>query len=124
MVKQQAPVVNANEVSRISAGTVIKGEINSPNDLRIDGRFEGRIVSAGRVVVGEKAEIEGDIVCENLDFWGKLTGNIFVRDTLTLKDSCEVKGELHIQLGAKFDGVCKMLTKEEAASQEKVAETE
>lgn len=129
MVKQQAPVVNVNEVGRISAGTVIKGEINSPNDLRIDGRFEGRIVSAGRVVVGEKAEIEGDIVCENLDFWGKLTGNIFVRDTLTLKDSCEVKGELHIQrlvveLGAKFDGVCKMLTKEEAASQEKVAETE
>ena len=110
MVKQQAPVVNVNEVSRISAGTVIKGEINSPNDLRIDGRFEGRIVSAGRVVVGEKAEIEGDIVCENLD-------------------SCEVRGELHIQrlvveLGAKFDGVCKMLTKEEAASQEKVAETE
>lgn len=129
MVKQQAPVVNVNEVSRISAGTVIKGEINSPNDLRIDGRFEGRIVSEGRVVVGEKAEIEGDIVCENLDFWGKLTGNIFVRDTLTLKDSCEVKGELHIQrlvveLGAKFDGVCKMLTNEEAASQEKVAETE
>ena len=38
MVKQQAPVVNVNEVSRISAGTVIKGEINSPNDLRIDGR--------------------------------------------------------------------------------------
>lgn len=129
MVKQQAPVVNVNEVSRISAGTVIKGEINSPNDLRIDGRLEGRIVSAGRVVVGEKAEIEGDIVCENLDFWGKLTGNIFVRDTLTLKDSCEVNGELHIQrlvveLGAKFDGVCKMLTNEEAASQEKVAETE
>ena len=120
MVKQQAPVVNVNEVSRISAGTVIKGEINSPNDLRIDGRFEGRIVSAGRVVVGEKAEIEGDILCENLDFWGKLTGNIFVRDTLTLKDSCEVKGELHIQrlvveLGAKFDGVCKMLTKEDIA---------
>ena len=37
MSKTQAPVVNVNEVSRISTGTVLKGEINSPVDLRIDG---------------------------------------------------------------------------------------
>ena len=68
MSKTQAPVVNVNEVSRISTGTVLKGEINSPVDLRIDGIFEGRIFSSGRVVVGEKAEIKGEIFCENLNF--------------------------------------------------------
>ena len=56
MSKTQAPVVNVNEVSRISTGTTIKGEISSPNDIRIDGRFEGRISSDGRVVVGDKAD--------------------------------------------------------------------
>lgn len=112
--KKQTPVVNVNEVSRISTGTVIKGEINSPNDIRIDGVFEGKIFSKGRVVVGEKAEIKGDIVCDNVDFWGKMTGSLFVRDTLTLKDTCSVNGDLHVQrlvveLGAHFDGTCKML---------------
>ena len=112
--KIQTPVVNVNEVSRISTGTVIKGEINSPNDIRIDGVFEGKIFSKGRVVVGEKAEIKGDIICENVDFWGKMTGSLFVRDTLTLKDTCSVNGDLHVQrlvveLGAHFDGTCKML---------------
>lgn len=112
--KTQTPVVNVNEVSRISTGTVIKGEINSPNDIRIDGVFEGKIFSKGRVVVGEKAEIKGDIVCDNVDFWGKMTGSLFVRDTLTLKDTCSVNGDLHVQrlvveLGAHFDGTCKML---------------
>lgn len=112
--KIQTPVVNVNEVSRISTGTVIKGEINSPNDIRIDGVFEGKIFSKGRVVVGEKAEIKGDIVCDNVDFWGKMTGSLFVRDTLTLKDTCSVNGDLHVQrlvveLGAHFDGTCKML---------------
>ena len=112
--KTQTPVVNGNEVSRISTGTVIKGEINSPNDIRIDGVFEGKIFSKGRVVVGEKAEIKGDIVCDNVDFWGKMTGSLFVRDTLTLKDTCSVNGDLHVQrlvveLGAHFDGTCKML---------------
>ena len=112
--KTQTQVVNVNEVSRISTGTVIKGEINSPNDIRIDGVFEGKIFSKGRVVVGEKAEIKGDIVCDNVDFWGKMTGSLFVRDTLTLKDTCSVNGDLHVQrlvveLGAHFDGTCKML---------------
>lgn len=112
--KTQTPVVNVNEVSRISTGTVIKGEINSPNDIRIDGVFEGKIFSKGRVVVGEKAEIKGDIVCDNVDFWGKMTGSLFVRDTLTLKDTCSVNGDLHVQrlvveLGAHFNGTCKML---------------
>ena len=112
--KTQTTVVNVNEVSRISTGTVIKGEINSPNDIRIDGVFEGKIFSKGRVVVGEKAEIKGDIVCDNVDFWGKMTGSLFVRDTLTLKDTCSVNGDLHVQrlvveLGAHFDGTCKML---------------
>ena len=55
MAKVMDNNVNVNDVSRISAGTVIKGEINSPNDIRIDGSFEGKIISKGRVVVGDKA---------------------------------------------------------------------
>ena len=64
------PVVNVNSISRISAGTVIKGEIVSPYDIRIDGTFEGKIQSKGRVVIGESAHIKGDIICENIDLWG------------------------------------------------------
>ena len=116
--KPQAPAVNVNEVSRISTGTVIKGEINSPNDIRIDGTFEGKIVCKGRVVAGEKAVIKGDIVCENGDFGGKREGCLYVKDTLTLKDTCTVTGDLHIkrlvvELGARFNGACKMLVEGE-----------
>lgn len=116
--KPQVPVVNVNEVSRISTGSVIKGEIVSPNDIRIDGEFEGRIICKGRVVAGEQAVIKGDIICENVDFWGKMEGSLFVKDTLTLKDTCSIKGDLHIkrlvvELGAHFDGSCKMLSEGE-----------
>ena len=112
------PVVNVNSISRISAGTVIKGEILSPNDIRIDGTFEGRVQSRGRVVVGESAVIKGDIVCENVDLWGKVEGNLFVKDTLSLKEGCIVDGNLHIrrlavELGATFNGNCKTITEAE-----------
>ena len=114
------PTVNVNEVSRISTGTTVKGEISSSNDIRIDGTFEGKIYSKGRVVVGEKALIKGDIVCSNVDFWGTMEGNFFVKDTLSLKSSCKVDGDLNtrrlqMELDANFNGNCRMITEADFA---------
>ena len=114
----QTNSVNVNSVSRISAGTVIKGEIQSPYDLRIDGTFEGKIQSKGRVVIGESAVIKGDIICENIDLWGKVEGNLFVKNTLALKDGCKMDGNLNIsklsvELGATFNGTCRTITEAE-----------
>ena len=110
--------VGVNDISRISAGSTIKGEITSPNDIRIDGTFEGKVVSQAKVVVGEKAVIKGDIVCSNCDFWGRIDGNFYVKDTLSLKSTCVVDGDLHIRrlqvdLDATFNGSCKMIDENE-----------
>lgn len=110
--------VSVNEVSRISAGTVIRGEVTSPNDIRIDGVFDGKIISKAKVVVGEKAVIKGDVICASADLWGRVDGNFYVQDTLTLKAGSEVNGDLHvrrlaIELDAKFNGACRMITEEE-----------
>ena len=108
------PNVNVNEVSKVSAGTVIQGEISTPNDIRIDGTFEGKIFSKGRVTVGEKAVVKGDIIGQNVDFLGTIKGDFYVKDTLSLKGGCVVDGDLHIkrlqvELDAKFNGNCKMI---------------
>ena len=110
--------VNMNTVSRISAGTVIKGEIISPNDIRIDGLFEGKVISKSRVVIGESANVKGDIICENIDLWGKVDGNLFVKDTLSLMEGCSVNGNLNVkrlavELGSIFNGNCRMITEAE-----------
>lgn len=110
--------VNVNSISRISAGTVIKGEIQSPCDIRIDGTFEGRIQTKGRVVVGETAVVKGDVICENIDLWGKVEGNVIVKDTLALMEGCSVNGNLQIrrlsvELGSTFNGNCQMISEAE-----------
>ena len=112
------PVMNVNSVSRISTGTIIKGEIQSPYDIRIDGTFEGKVQTKGRVVVGETADVKGDVICENIDLWGKMEGNIYVKNTLSLKDGCVVNGNLNvrkisIELGSTFNGNCRMINEEE-----------
>ena len=111
-------MADTNLLSRISAGTVIKGEIISPNDIRIDCVFEGTLKVKGKVVVGESATIKGDIICDNAEVCGKLDGNLYVKEALSLKDGCVVNGNLHIkklavELGSVFNGNCKMLTEGE-----------
>lgn len=118
MAIKMEPNVNPNDVSRISAGTTVKGEINSQGDIRIDGSFDGKICAKGRVVIGEKAFVKGDIICQNVDFCGRMEGNLYVKDTLNLKSGCSVDGDLHVrrlqvELDARFNGNCKMISEAE-----------
>ena len=111
-------MLDVNAISRISAGTVIKGEILSPGDIRVDGTFEGKIQSKGRVVIGETANVKGEIICENVDLWGIVEGDLFVKDTLALKEGCKMNGNINIsrlavELGATFNGTCRTITEEE-----------
>ena len=125
--------VNMNEVSRISAGTVFNGEITSSNDIRIDGQFEGRINSKGRLVVGERAVVNGDVICTNVDFSGTMSkGTFYVQDTLSLKAGCSVDGDLRfkrlqVDLDAKITGTLSALTESEfvkAAAEKPVVKDE
>ena len=116
--KSTAPVVDANNVSHISSGTVIKGEVSSVADIRVDGEVMGKVCSQGRVVVGEDATITGTLACDNVDFWGKIEGDIYVKDTFSLKGTATVNGNIHVRrlqvdMGAQINGTCNMITEED-----------
>ena len=111
--------VNLNDVSRISAGTVFSGEVTSSGDVRIDGKFDGRLTSKGRLAVGEKATVNGEVICQNVDFGGKMEkGTFYVADTLSLKSGCTVAGDLRykrlqVDLDAMISGNLRALEENE-----------
>ncbi len=121
MSKSEQPL-NVNTVSRISQGTVFKGVMTSPSDIRLDGTYEGDIVSEGKVVIGEDAKFKGNISCADLDFWGNVDGEFVVKGTLSMHSGCEVKGKirtrkLFVELGSKFNGNCTMIEEGEASDE-------
>lgn len=112
-LKIEAPVSNSSETSRITAGTTVKGEIITDSDIRIDGTVEGRVNSSGKVIVGERAVMSGDIECSTVDFWGTIEGNMNVGDVLSLKHTACVNGDIRtrkiqVELGAQINGSCHM----------------
>ena len=61
--------------SIISADMVINGTLNSTGDIQIDGRIEGDVRSVG-LIIGEKAEIHGEVYAEDVTVRGKVVGRI------------------------------------------------
>jgi cytoskeletal protein CcmA (bactofilin family) len=96
--------------SIISADMVILGSINSTGDVQIDGRLEGDVRSAG-LVIGDKAEIQGEIHAEEVNVRGKVMGSIRARRVL-LAATAHVEGDilheaLSVEAGAFFEGNCR-----------------
>ena len=104
----QAPARN-----RIGPETTIKGDIISDGNFRIDGTLEGNINTKGKVVVGEKGLIQGEVFCQNADVEGTIKGKLQVTQLLALKATANIHGDilvdkLSIEPGANFTGSCKM----------------
>jgi cytoskeletal protein CcmA (bactofilin family) len=96
--------------SIISADMVINGTITSTGDIQIDGRIEGDVRSVG-LVIGDKAEIHGEVLAEDVTVRGKVVGKIRARKVL-LAATSHVEGDiLHeafaVESGAFFEGNCR-----------------
>jgi cytoskeletal protein CcmA (bactofilin family) len=96
--------------SIISADMVINGTLNSSGDIQIDGRVEGDVRSVG-LVIGDKAEIHGEVFAEDVTVRGKVVGRIRARKVL-LAATSHVEGDiLHeafaVESGAFFEGNCR-----------------
>ncbi|MDR0686950.1 MAG: polymer-forming cytoskeletal protein [Dysgonamonadaceae bacterium] len=98
----------------LAVGTFVKGDVKAEEDFRIDGRLEGSIECSGRVIIGQQAEVTGNIECEDCDLYGRVDGNIILNGTVKLKSSSHLTGEIvakyvEIEIGAFFAGSCKMI---------------
>lgn len=102
----------------IAQGTRIIGDIETSNDMRLDGSLQGNMICRGKVVIGVQGSIVGNLDCTNCDVMGNVDGKINVSDTLSLKASANIKGEIHtkilsIEPNAVFNGTCEMLRNQE-----------
>jgi cytoskeletal protein CcmA (bactofilin family) len=107
----QKPKVMERNV--IAKNTVIVGEIKSDGDFRIDGTLEGTLKTNGRVIIGIDGFIKGDIETAFADIEGKISGQLLVSKTLTIKSTAHISGEvvagkLSVEPGATFNATCSM----------------
>ena len=105
----------------LTAGSKIIGTILADSDIRIDGTVEGDLKCSGKVVIGEKGLLKGTIDCQNAEILGRLDGKVEVKQTLALRSTSNLHGEVHTQTlivepNAIFNGTCSMGPKQAPAA--------
>jgi cytoskeletal protein CcmA (bactofilin family) len=95
----------ANATNVLASGIEITGSIRFSNDMIIDGKIEGEIISEkGRVTIGENAMIKGNVTAGDVKVFGKVEGKI-------TSERCELKAKSRLDGDIK----AKMFSMEEGA---------
>ena len=111
--KQQPFEINQQEISTIiGEGYIFTGELQGSSVIRIEGKIIGNVNVDGGVVLGEKGNIEGDIITKSAIIYGTVNGNIKTTH-LEIKKTGYVNGDittdtLEIELGAQYNGKLNM----------------
>ncbi len=111
--KEKPQKTNVMEINVIAKNTSIIGDIISEGDFRIDGTLEGNVKTKGRVIIGVEGFVKGKIDAVNSDIEGKFSGELLVQETLTIKATATISGEvvigkLSVEPGATFNASCSM----------------
>jgi cytoskeletal protein CcmA (bactofilin family) len=106
----RAPL-SVERISRMHAGTSVQGYLTSPDSLYFNGTLQGEIKLNNRLVLGEKANIKGNIYATSLTVLGKVEGDIYTKGSVTFGSISSFKGKItaktvEVQHGALFNAKC------------------
>jgi len=99
----------------LGAGTNYHGKLHFQGAVRIDGNFQGEVVSEGTLVIGQEATVEGQIKVGQLVLSGSIKGEVEAKNKVVLHKTANLQGNIRtpvlvVEEGAVLDGQLNMGT--------------
>ena len=97
--------------------TVFNGLLNYSGTVRIDGKFEGQVITEDTLIIGETGHLMAEISAGTIICMGYVEGNLMASQKIEIHSTSKVVGNikspaLYIELGGVLDGTCDMTGKE------------
>lgn len=86
-----------------------KGELTFEKGLRLVGKFEGKINTAGKLHIAREAKMQADVEASAIIVEGDVRGNLAASERIELKATARYEGDLRasklvVDEGAVFSG--------------------
>jgi cytoskeletal protein CcmA (bactofilin family) len=90
----------------------IAGDVESLGTIVVKGMVLGNL-QGGKVILGEKAYVKGDITANCISIAGKIEGHLYSKESVDIKDTARIYGDimtknLSMTSGAVWNGTCRM----------------
>jgi len=104
-----ADSANTDISTTLGPDAVFKGELSFEKGLRLQGRLEGKVTTAGRLHIAKEAKLQADVEAGAIIVEGDVHGNLSASDRIELKQSARYEGDLRasklvVDEGAVFSG--------------------
>ena len=103
----------SNSSNIIGKGTILSGSLETYGNIRVEGKVIGNIKTKSKAAFGHSSQVEGNILAQNAEIAGHVTGTVEITEQLVLKPTAVIDGDiitnkLIVEAGASFNGSCKM----------------
>lgn len=105
---------NSNHASTsvIDYGSEAQGRLNFVGTLVFNGKFNGELLCADTLLVGENGDVEAEVRVGAAIINGQIKGNITARERVELRRTARIYGNivtpvLVLEAGVIIDGQCK-----------------
>jgi cytoskeletal protein CcmA (bactofilin family) len=90
-----SPAPHSPNLSKISAGLKIQGEVSGDTDLYIDGNVQGKVrMTNGRVTVGPNGRVQAEVEAREISIEGTVEGTLKATDSAQFGSSSKVVGSV------------------------------
>lgn len=108
------PSVSHDITVVLQKGSSMEGRLQFEGTARIDGHFKGEIFTPDILVIGNDAQVFGQIEAEIVIISGQFTGDLYATHRVEIQAPAIVRGTiqaaiLQVEEGAVFDGKTKMI---------------
>lgn len=111
--KKSETLMEEGTYTFLGKGVDFIGKAKFDGSVRIDGHFDGHIMSQDTLVIGEQGVVKGEITCETIICSGKIDGNVVASQKVQLLKPAVLVGGVRtpsfsVEEGVVFHGICDM----------------
>ena len=105
-LEEKKETTSVAAASVILSETSIVGDIVSHSNFRIDGHVKGNLKIKGKLVIGLKGVVEGQVTCIGATIEGSFKGEIIATESLSIKEKGIMEGKAITKLFSVAPGAC------------------
>jgi cytoskeletal protein CcmA (bactofilin family) len=117
-LRRPVPIVTA--ANTIAEGTKVQGSVEAEGDFQLNGVLDGTMTTKGRVVIGERGSLLGNLRATSVLVLGHLEGDVECTDRLEIGPNGKILGDVTmksfaVQNGGIFRGSSRMAVEAKSA---------
>lgn len=111
--KKSNPAMDGpSSTSFFAPGFRMIGDIDSSNDIRVEGIIQGNLTTTKRVIVGTTGQIIGNVKASHISILGEVVGEVMATDITIIGETGVVHGtvitnKIKVETGAEVEACIK-----------------